>query len=89
VVYFAFVDDSYLTGSNMVKPNATGSCPSKIDVVHATGFQCDVFLFSGRLGVVLVVQQYFVDRPAMDDQQTTGYHALSRRPGIGAFRHAV
>jgi hypothetical protein len=37
----------------------------------------------------LVVQQYFVDRPAMDDQQTIGHHALSRRAGIGAFRHAV
>jgi hypothetical protein len=73
----------------VAEPDTTRPHASQVDVVHATGFQCDVFLFPCGLGAVLVIQQYFVDRPAVDDQQTTWHHTLTRHGMPRVFRHAV
>jgi hypothetical protein len=66
----------------LVESHTTRPDPSQDDVDHAFGIQCDVFLLPLRLGVVLVVEQYFVHRPAMDDQQAAWRSQLTMASDI-------
>ena len=64
----------------MAQSHTTGPNASQTDVDHALGLQRDVLFLPCRFGVVLVDQQHFVHRPAMDDQQTNGRFELTQKP---------
>ena len=68
MVCFTFAYDGDFHVPDLVEPDAARPYSSQNDVVHAAGFQRDVLLFPGRLGALLVVKQYFVHCPAVDDQ---------------------
>ena len=80
LLHLAAVDDADHSVANVAEPHTTRPDASQIDVDHALGLQRDVLFLPCGLGVVLVDQQHFVDRPAMDDQQTNGRFELTQTP---------